>query len=173
LYINNLDIPHDTHAALSYMLDQERFQDVECFIALNSFSATRHAWEHTPANVLEFLRSLLVADSPLAILVVGSEASVQREMPQIQYIEQRTGMRLIACTTPKAFEAASNRWQPALFLLLDASLKNDEEFRLLLARFSSIPLIVLSRFFGEKNNGLLSWNVLILLSVIRERCFRR
>jgi AraC-like DNA-binding protein len=55
-------------------------------------------------------------------------------------------MRLIACPSPEAAEAALSRWQPALFLAFETS-PEGQGFGSVLQRFPRVPLIVASRSF--------------------------
>ena len=150
LYLDSAEIDHESSAALSFILDKERFQNAECFIAQNSSSIMETRLDNKPADVSGLLRSVLVSDSPSAIPILGSEASLQREIPIIRHVAQQPGIRLVACTSPEAFEAASNRWRPVLFLVLEPTILKNQEFSTLLQRFPSVPLMAICRFFGAK-----------------------
>ncbi len=150
LYLDSMEIDHESSAALSFILDKEKFQNAECFIAQNAFSIRETRLEHRPADVAGFLRSILVSDSPSAILVLGSEASLHKETPIIRDLVQKPGIRPVACTSPDAFEAALNRWRPMLFLILEPTISKNQEFSTLLQRSPSIPIMAICRFFGAK-----------------------
>jgi len=150
-----MEIDHESSAALSFILDKEKFQNAECFIAQNAFSIRETRLEHRPADVAGFLRSILVSDSPSAILVLGSEASLHKETPIIRDLVQKPGIRPVACTSPDAFEAALNRWRPMLFLILEPTISKNQEFSTLLQRFPSIPIMAICRFSGQRGMG---WN---------------
>lgn len=148
LYLDPARIDHETSAALSYILDQDLFQRAECYIALHPSSG--NAMQSADAG--EFLRSILFSDSSSAILILGSETVLGPSMARVQRLVQEAGVRLVACTSVAAAEAALNRWQPVLFLVLEPKLET-QGYSPLLQRFPSVPLIAASRFFEAKEEG--------------------
>ncbi len=147
LYLDPPSIDHETSAALSFMLDQDIVQKAEVYIALHPGSGEAALGQ--AADAAGFLRSILFLDSSSAILVVGSESVSSSDMAKVQSLAHKAGMRLVACTSPAAAEAALNRWQPALFLVFETSLET-QGYRSMLQKFPGVPLIAASRFFATK-----------------------
>lgn len=140
-------IDHGTSAALSFMLDQDIVQKAEAYIALHPGSGEAVLGQASDAASL--LRSILVSNASSAILMIGSEAALRPDMARIQALAQEAGLRLVACSSPAAAEAALTRWQPALFLIFETRLEA-QGYGPMLQRFPGVPLIAASRFFATK-----------------------
>ncbi len=145
--VDPADIDSEASAALSFMLDQDIVQKAEAYIALHHGSGEAVLGQASDAAGL--LRSILVSNASSAILIIGSEAASRPDMARIQGLAQEAGMRLVACSSPAAVEAALNRWQPALFLVFETRLET-QGYGPILQRFPGTPLIAASRFFATK-----------------------
>ncbi len=187
LYLDPASIDHESSAALSFILDQDIFQRAECFIALQASSERADPMLRQSADAAGFLRSILFSDSPSAILIVGNEPAFSPGMAHIQRVAQGVGMRLVACASPAAAEAALNRWRPALFLVLETKLET-QGYGSLLRRFPTVPLIAASRSFEAKeewgfslarphtifcNMGAVFWGLLtdLIQRALKEQAF--
>jgi AraC-like DNA-binding protein len=149
LYLDPASIDHESSAALAFILDQDVFQRAECYIALHASSEGAYPMLRQSADAAGFLRSVLLSDSPSAILMIGSETALHPGMVHIQHLTQEAGIRLVACASPAAAEAALNRWHPVLFLALEPKLET-QGYGPLLRRFPTVPLIAASRSFEAK-----------------------
>jgi AraC-like DNA-binding protein len=145
--VDPADIDYGTSAALSFMLDQDIVQKAEAYIALHPGSGEAVLGQSSDAAGL--LRSILVSNASSALLIIGNEAALHLDMARIQGLAQNAGVRLVACASPAAAEAALSRWQPALFLVFETKLES-QGFGPLLQRFPRVPLIVVSRCFVMK-----------------------